>query len=212
MADRDLLRLVHWLSPVFPVGSYAYSAGLETAIADEIVTSEDTLYGWLETSLVCGSARTDAILLTSAMAGGSDLDALSDWARAFASSSERWQETFEQGQAFVRALGDMGLGDGVARPLPVAIGQAARGLDVSPSQVAGLYLQSLVANLATGAVRHIPLGQSAGSRVIAGLSDRIMATASEAEGLGPEDAYSSAFGADMIQMRHETQETRIFRT
>lgn len=212
MTDADLLKLVHWLSPVFPVGGYAYSGGLETAIAEGVVHSEDTLYQWLDTLLVAGSARIDAILLTDAMRPDADTEVLTSWAEALATSRERSQELFEQGAAFGRALQDMGLADGVARPLPIAVGMAARSLTTPPVQVAALYLQSLVVNLATGAVRHIPLGQAAGTRVIARLGGRILAVAEDAVARRADDAFSSAFGAELLQMRHETQETRIFRT
>ena len=212
MSSADLLKLTHWLSPVFPVGGYAYSGGLETAIADGSVSSEDALLSWLSGTVTRGSGRTDAILLASALRGNSEVDVLSDWARALSSSAERWQEMWEQGQAFGRALAATGDSNGVDLPLPVAVGHAARALDLPPVQIVSLYLQSVVANLATGAVRHIPLGQAAGTRVIAALGPQILETASNALDLEPEDAFTSTFGADLAQMKHETQETRIFRT
>ena len=212
MTDAGLLTLTHWLSPVFPVGGYAYSAGLETAIADGHVTDEATLADWLDYSLAAGAGLTDAVLLTSAMAPDADIPTLADWARALAPSAERWQETWEQGQAFTRALADMGGDPGAPAALPVAVGRAARDLGLAPERVAALYLQSMTANLATGAVRHIPLGQAAGQRIIAGLAPRILDTAARAATLTPESCATAAFGADLAAMRHETQETRIFRT
>ena len=118
----------------------------------------------------------------------------------------------EQGQAFQRALQAIGESDGVPLTLPVALGLASQSLNLQPRQVAALYLQSLVANLATGAVRHVPLGQGEGSRVIAALQPTILGVSESVLDLGPEDATSATFGADLAQMRHETQETRIFRT
>ena len=210
--DLALLRLTHWLSPVFPVGGYAYSGGLEAAIAGDKVGDEATLFDWLRHGLTAGSGRVDAVLLTSAMYPDADLTDLADWARALAGSAERWQETWEQGQAFARALSDMGEMDLHPAALPVVVGAAARSLGLPAAQVAALYLQSMTANLATGAVRHIPLGQSAGSRVIAGLGPVILSVAEEAPNLTPEAVFSGSFGADLAQMRHETQDTRIFRT
>ncbi|MXQ07704.1 urease accessory protein UreF [Alphaproteobacteria bacterium GH1-50] len=212
MTDAGLLTLTHWLSPVFPVGGYAYSAGLETAIADALVADEEALADWLDHSLAAGAGLTDAVLLTSAMEADADAATLNDWARALSPSAERWQETWEQGQAFTRALADMGSDPGVPVALPVAVGRAARDLGLRPEQVAALYLQAMVANLATGAVRHIPLGQTAGQRIIAGLAPRILDTAAHAVTLTPETCFTASFGAELAAMRHETQETRIFRT
>lgn len=48
---QSLLRLVTWLSPAFPVGSFSYSGGLEQAIHDRLVTGADDLRLWCETLL-----------------------------------------------------------------------------------------------------------------------------------------------------------------
>ena len=42
-----LLSLVQWLSPAFPTGAFAYSHGLEQAIAAGEVRGEDGLAEWL---------------------------------------------------------------------------------------------------------------------------------------------------------------------
>ena len=45
--DLDLARLMAWLSPVFPTGGFAYSSGLETAVAEGLVKDEADLLNWL---------------------------------------------------------------------------------------------------------------------------------------------------------------------
>ncbi len=210
--SADLLTLTHWLSPVFPIGGYAYSHGLEWAIADGAVKSAAGLHDWMRVVLARGSGVSDAVLLISAMEDQADIAALNDWAAAFAASAERWQETWEQGSAFVRAVNAVTGRDEAPVALPVAVGRAAAGLSLSPERVAALYLQAVVANLVTGAVRHVPLGQVEGQRVIAGLQETVLSVASRAVDMAPEDIRSAAFGSDMAAMRHETQDVRIFRT
>jgi len=61
-----LQKLITWLSPAFPVGSFAWSAGLETAIADRRVTSAERLENWIDGALAHGGVRTDAIVLAEA--------------------------------------------------------------------------------------------------------------------------------------------------
>ncbi|WP_414649998.1 urease accessory protein UreF [Devosia sp.] len=61
-----LQKLVTWLSPAFPVGAFAWSAGLETAIADRRVTDSERLENWIVGALAHGGVRTDAILLAHA--------------------------------------------------------------------------------------------------------------------------------------------------
>ncbi len=74
-APAALQKLVTWLSPAFPVGAFAWSAGLETAIADRRVTDSQRLQNWIEGALAHGGIRTDAILLAHAwraVRGGED--------------------------------------------------------------------------------------------------------------------------------------------
>ena len=61
--NADRLTLMQYLSPAFPVGSYAYSQGLEQAITDGHVTDPASLCDWITAILTHGSARMDAILL-----------------------------------------------------------------------------------------------------------------------------------------------------
>ena len=59
----DRLRLVQWLSPAFPIGAFAYSQGLESAIAAGDLRRAADVEGWITAVLRHGSGRSDAILL-----------------------------------------------------------------------------------------------------------------------------------------------------
>jgi urease accessory protein len=61
-----LQKLLTWLSPAFPVGAFAWSAGLESAIAEKLVTDSADLQNWIQGALAHGGMRTDAILLARA--------------------------------------------------------------------------------------------------------------------------------------------------
>jgi urease accessory protein len=219
MADRpaddagtDLLKLVQWLSPAFPVGGYAYSHGLETAIAGGRVRDAGTLRAWLGTVLCNGSGRADAVLLCAAMAPDADHAELRDLAASLAASSERWTETMDQGRAFTETHNALTGNVFPAAPLPVAVGRAAAQLPVPPARVAALYLHAFASNLVSGAVRFVPLGQTEGQAVLAGLHPDIEEVAAEAARTRPDDIATSAFGADLAAMAHETLDVRIFRT
>ena len=62
--SADLQKLLTWLSPAFPVGAFAWSAGLETAIVQGKVVDRATTQDWISGTLHHGGLRTDAILLT----------------------------------------------------------------------------------------------------------------------------------------------------
>ena len=205
--NADTLRLVQWLSPAFPVGSYAYSQGLEQAITDGHVTNPETLSRWITAVLTHGSARIDAILLAHTRA----TDDLSDLAYALAPSAERATEMREQGAAFTQVLATLGQ---TQPPLPyaLALGHASRALDLPIQEILAHFLHALTAQLISAAVRFVPLGASDGQKVLTTLTPLITALAAT-YATEPLDALSSAtFGADIASMRHETLPVRIYRS
>ena len=212
MASADLLKLTQWFSPAFPIGSFAYSHGLEAAIAQRDVVDAASLADWLRTVLHSGAGRTDAILLAHAMASDADHTDLNDMAMALCSSRERWIETSEQGKAFTTTLNVvLGRSDPPAA-LPVAAGRVASTLAADAKDVLAIYLQAFVSNLVTIGVRYVPLGQTEGQRVLAELQSDIEAVAALASTADLDDITTSTFAADLAAMEHETQEVRLFKT
>jgi urease accessory protein len=212
VSDADLLTLVQWLSPAFPVGGFAYSHGLEWAISEGQVRDAATLRDWLSDILSHGSGRADAVLLTRAMDPEADLAHIAATARALAASKERWTETHDQGRAFTEAVNALTGNDFPPAALPVAVGRAARALTLPPERVAALYLHAFASNLVSAAVRFVPLGQTDGQRTLAALHPLIERTAVEAAATPLDAIASSVPGADLAAMHHETQTVRIFRT
>lgn len=205
MLDADHLRLVQILSPAFPIGSFAYSQGLESAINDGLIWDAGSLKNWISAVLEHGSGRTDAILLAHARLG--DIEYLADLALSLCPSMERSLETLEQGRAFAALTGLTKI-----YPLPIAVGLATRDLTVDTQTVLTLWLQGLAGQLVSVGVRFIPLGQTAGQQVLAELAATILDIAEQAATAPLTAIYSTAMGADLATMRHEIQEVRIYRT
>lgn len=212
MAERDLLRLSQWLSPGFPVSSYAYSHGLEAEIAAGRVQDGVGLGHWVSAIVSAGAGRTDAALMLATRRADFAVEEMAGLAVALAGARERLEETQSQGRALAETLAGLGLGDGVARPYPVALGLAARELALSDLVVVSLYLQSFAGVLVSAAVRFMPLGQAEGQRVLQGLHPVIEATAAELCDIGLDGLGTAVFGADLAAMEHEELEVRIFRT
>jgi urease accessory protein len=206
--NPSLLSLTQWLSPSFPLGSFAYSSGLETAITDGTVTTASELQAWLGAVLCHGALRSDAIVLALSMKG----EDISELAQAMAPSRERWEEQMDQGRAFAKTVSAITGTPITAGPLPVAVGQAARSLELPVSDVVGLYLHSSLSNLVSAAVRFMPLGQTAGQTVMASFHTDIVALSKTAAGAEVSDLGTGGFGADMAAYRHETQEVRLFKS
>ena len=213
MTMRELMRLLAWLSPSFPTGAYAYSHGLEWAVECGDIGDETALGDWLSDVLAHGSGRNDAILLRHARRGG-DLTWLNDFATAIASSRERRAETLDQGTAFIAAAAAWHppeeLPERVAYPIAVGALAARHGID-EDATTAG-YLQAFATNLISAAVRLVPLGQSAGLRVLAELEEVILTVVNETRAATLDDIGGCAFRADIAAMHHETQYTRLFRS
>lgn len=207
-----LLTLTQWLSPGFPTGAFAYSHGLERVIAQGLVADGPSLQRWLGEVLTFGAGWQDAVLLASALRPGADHGALDDLARALAPSAERLRETMDQGAAFARTVAALVGREVPERALPVALGQTAAPLGLAAETVIALFLQAFAANLCTVAVRHVPLGQTEGQRVLAALAPQIGALAHRAATATIDDLASAVWAADMAAMEHETQTVRIYLT
>ncbi len=225
MDDAALYRLMAWLSPSYPVGAFSHSHGLEWAVEADEVSDAAALESWVEDVLRHGGGRQDAILFTqahrAAAAGlSAELEEIAELAAALNPSKERRIETLSQGRAFLIAtraawpaefepLGEPG-SDETAYPVAVAVAAAAHGLPLRPALLA--YLHAFAANIVSAGVRLVPLGQTDGQRLIAGLEPVVAEAASAAELATLDDLGGCALLADIASMRHETQYTRLFRT
>jgi urease accessory protein len=211
----NLPKLLTWLSPAFPVGSFAYSHGLEWAVETGDVRDESTLAAWIEDILEHGSGRTDTILLRHAHRSTSPaaLAELAELAEAAQPCRERRAETMGQGGAFVLAAEVWGapLLQGPV-PYPIAFGALARAQYVPENPAALGFLHAFAANLVSAAVRLVPLGQTAGLRTLTRLEPVIARVAGVTATAGLDQIGGACFRSDIAAMRHETQYTRLFRT
>jgi urease accessory protein len=207
-----LMTLVQWLSPAFPTGGFAYSHGMEQVISDGGIRSGADLEAWLADVLRFGAGKQDAILLSSALEPGADLDELAALCIALQPSAERLREVAEQGAAFARTVAALTGVEVEERPLPVAVGAAARGLGLEKREVVALYLHAFASNLVSAAVRFVPLGQNEGQAALSRLHPLIGRLADEAAETALDAIGSAAMGADLASMRHEELDVRIFKT
>ncbi len=210
--DPRLLTLTQWLSPAYPVGAFAWSHGLESAVRQGWVTDEVSLQSWLTDILAEGSGKADALWIRLAWQGDRSVAELDALARAWQPSRERLREAERQGTAFVQVTADVWDLDLPPMLLPVALGEAARQMDMSVEPVAALYLQSFAGNLVSAAQRLMPLGQTAAQGVLARLAPLCAELAAGTEGLTIEDMVSCAFLSDVASMKHETLEPRLFQS
>jgi urease accessory protein len=218
------LPLAVWFSPMFPVGAFAYSHGLEWAHEAGDISNADDLRDWLTTLAQRGALHNDPIVLGAAYRAALQGDAqrlaeINELALAIATSRERRLEAATQGNAFVLAIRKswpcasldlMPESQDVAYPIAVALAAAGHRLPLDATL--DMYCLGFVSNLVSAAIRLGIIGQTDGQRVLAALMPIIRETARECAGKDLDDLGGSAFRSDIGSLRHETQYTRLFRS
>ena len=203
-------------SPSFPIGAFSYSHGLEAAIAASLVIDTKTAEKWIKTCLVSGSGRNDAIIFAHAWRAEPDKrEELNEIAFALCASAERDQEMRELGASFrdiATRVYRVSVTDMQSMAYPVMAGVATRQLHCELLLSLVFFLQSFANNLISVAVRAVPLGQSEGQGILYRLIPSIEQLANETINASLDQIGGHAFLADQMAIKHETMETRIYRT
>lgn len=216
---QALLRLMAWLSPAFPVGSFAYSGGMERAVEDGLVRDVASLRDWVSTLIARGTVWNDVVLLAAAHRVHDDTEALGsvcELGEALAGSRERHQETLLLGEAFLtsaRAWPDP-VFDRLPRGVvyPVAVGVVAGAHAVPLERVIAAFVHAYLSQAVSAGIRLGVTGQKDGVAILAGLEVDIAALAKRGAVASLDDLGSASIQADIMSLRHETQQTRLFRS
>ena len=201
--------LFSWFSPNFPIGSFNFSHGLEAAVEMKFIHDSFTLENWISNLITDGSGKTDVILLSNAYRGKN----INELALALCPSKERWIESIKLGKSFSKNIRDnwsYNIEDDLA--FPVAIGKAGSFFSIPLDQLLIIFLQSFASNLITFGMKHIPLGQSAGQKILINLIPVIQAQSMKYKNYDIKDIGSSAFISDLASMYHENLKNRIYQT
>lgn len=213
-------RLVIWFSPAFPVGSFAYSHGLEWAVESGAVRTAADLEAWIAGLIRHGSLALDLAHLRAAYDATqaedqAELGRANALALALAPTAERHLETVAQGNAFVAAVaagwpasvdGSTGIADWA---YPVAVGHAAAREGAALEGTLEAYGLAFIAMLISAAIRLGVIGQTEGVRLTARLSPEVTVTAQSAVS---GSIGAASFAADLASAAHETQYSRLFRS
>jgi urease accessory protein len=235
MAAPWLIRLLHLVSPSLPTGGFAYSQGLEWAIEKGWINDETALEQWLLNVLETGMTHVDIPIfqrLYRAVAH-QDLAAFTraaQWVRACRETKELRNEEEHRGRALAAIIKELGLCHGSTAQSSEKTGHEKWQKVIASSQLAGFafasaiwqipvqfaakgYLWSWLENQVLAAVKIIPLGQSAGQRILARLCPAIdTAAASGLQIKRFEQMGNSLPALSMASSCHEIQYTRLFRS
>jgi len=222
-SDLTRLRLLHLVSPSLPVGAFAYSQGLEWAVECGWVSDEATLREWIE-SLMHGTLSYLELPLLARLYRASaeeDWAALHHWGRYLVASRETKElreEERNRGRALAALLPELGVPVSAAT-LPrfrecqlAGFAHAARHWRIPLDNAAAGYLWGWLENITLAGVKIIPLGQTAGQRIIAGLTPAIPERVEIGLKVPDTEIGASCTAQALASSLHETQYTRIYRS
>ena len=182
---------------------------MEAAIEYKFVYDKITLEEWIKHLIINGTGKTDSILLANSYEG----KYVNELAFALCASKERWTETLNLGKAFCKNINDnwnYKIDKNLA--YPVAIGKAGKYFKIPLEKLLIAFLQSFASNLINVGIKHIPLGQSEGQKILINFFPIIEKQANIYKIAKVEDLGSSAFLSDLSSMYHETLNNRIYQT
>ncbi len=223
VVDRlALLHLLNLASPALPIGSYSYSQGLESAIEQEWIVGESQLKDWLMGILDNSLAKLDVPILARCYHAleADDRESFTGWNRRVLASREAqelWLEDTQVGGALrkllIRQQPGIRFGDCEEESsLPAAFALAGYHWNIPLVETALGFLWCWAENQVAAAIKLMPLGQTAGQRVLSELKHRIPPCLERGLALADDDIGSGLPGLAVASARHEVQYSRLFRS
>jgi urease accessory protein len=225
-SSHALLRLLHLSSPALPIGAFHFSQGLEYAIDAGWVTDEASALEWIGGIAEHSLATLDLPVLHRLQSAwrAADHEAVRRWNAFLIACRETEELRLEDrhlGAALLRVLGEFAVTtelfpagrlnpDGVSHATAYAL--ACARWDIAPLAALQAYAWAWTENQVLAAVKLVPLGQSAGQRMLHALGSRLVVLAERARGLADADIGIATSLSAVASGKHEVQYTRLFRS
>ena len=198
-----------WFSSSFPIGSYAYSHGLEALIDDKKIKNNNDVKEFLDALLFYGTLRNDYIFIKSIYKG----DEINQLILASASSKERQIEMIDMGNSFRKIMKDsweLSLPENTS--FIYCLAKAGLHFNIKFDDLIKFYLQSFIANLINVCVKHIPMSQKDGQSLNVIFINQIQEFLSHSDKLTLKDIGTTFFIGDIFAIKHEYLDSRIYLT
>jgi urease accessory protein len=213
-----LLRLLHLASPALPIGAFHFSQALEYAVHAGWVCDAESTAAWIDGLANHALASLDLPALCRMYAAWQAADDAAlrrwnDWLLAARETAELRAEERHLGAALVKVLRELQVmvpaeGYGYVAMFACACQRWSIELPHALQTYAWVWLENQV----LAAVKLVPLGQSAGQRMLHALLPRIAQVAARAPQVTDEDMGTGALMQILASSHHETQYSRLFRS
>jgi urease accessory protein len=212
------LKLWQLISPALPVGAYSYSQALEYVHFEGKVHDERTALAWLQDLLVHGIARLDLPILARVHRAWARRDALA--VRRLSATLEARRETAElrfedmaMGSALTQLLANLDVALPERRlPFASAFAVAAVNWSIPVDDACAGYAWAWCEAQTAAAVKLVPLGHTAGQRMLLALGEEIPTAVANAAAYRDDEIGASLPGLAIASSLHETQYTRLLRS
>lgn len=216
-------RLWQLISPALPVGAYAYSAGLEYAVEAGWIDTEEKANDWIIGQLQNNLSTLDGpvlVRLYGAWQEGNE-EAARYWSRfllASRESSELLAEDRHLGNALAQLLPELGIEEALRwrseqfTSFAAMFTLGAARWEVRIEQTLQGYLWAWCENQVAAAIKLVPLGQTAGQRILSNVVENLPAAVDKGLELADDDIGAISPGVAMACANHETQYSRLFRS
>ena len=222
-SSSQLLRLLHLASPALPIGAFHFSQGLEYAAECGTVKDERSAGEWIEGIARYAIATLDLPILLRLHRAYLEQNeaAIECWSSVLVASRETEElraEDRHMGCALARILSDLGVCPKLdeaelARATYAAVfARACAAWGIEESDALEAYAWAWAENQTLAAVKLVPLGQTAGQRILHALVPTLAMLSRQAMTLADEDVGTTSVMQTFASARHETQYTRLFRS
>lgn len=204
-----LLKLMQLADSALPIGSAAHSFGLESLVAEELLTV-DALAGFLHDSLQ-ESGVLEGAFCRAAHKKAARWTELNELLSARKPARESRLASLALGRRFMQLFLAMegGYDPGGAPHYCTAFGYAGRALDIEEAVTVSVYLHQSMSSLISACQRLLPLGQQRAAKLLWDLKPAIV-DAARASDVEPHAAGSFTPLVEMASMRHVALATRLF--
>jgi urease accessory protein len=227
VSAHALLQLMWLASPALPVGGFSYSEALEAAVEAGLVQGEAQAGAWLLDQLQLSLARSDIAVVSQAFKawGRGDLASiveLNAWVTHTRETSELRQQAEQMGRSMAEWLKNRGepvdarvaqlkaLTPAPTWPVAFALAAAQTGAPLREALLSFSF--GWAENMVQAALKSVPLGQSAGQRILAALVGEIPNAVDRASALMDSERQAFTPMLAILSAQHETQYSRLFRS